>query len=65
MGVLSCCPRTGWVDQGQHLDLASAFGGCEIRRQQKRKGGQKFLPPDPLLFCPPAQRSWAIAAQFC
>ena len=25
----------------------------EIRRRRKSEGGQKFLPPNPLPFCPP------------
>ena len=29
------------------------FNWHEIRRRRKSEGGQKFLPPNPLPFCPP------------
>jgi len=28
----------------------------EIRRRRKSEGGQKFLPPNPLPFCPPERK---------
>ena len=30
----------------------------EIRRRRKSKGGQKFLPPNLLPFCPPERKSF-------
>jgi len=30
----------------------------EIRRRRKSEGGQKFLPPNPLPFCPPERSVW-------
>jgi len=41
------------------------FGGVfrkakyEIRRRRKGEGGQKFLPPNPLPFCPPELQSFS------
>jgi hypothetical protein len=41
------------------------FGGAfrkakyEIRRRRKSEGGQKFLPPNPLPFCPPELKSFS------
>jgi len=31
----------------------------EIRRRRKSEGGQKFLPPNPLPFCPPELKSFS------
>jgi len=31
----------------------------EIRRRRKSEGGQKFLPPNPLPFCPPERKSFS------
>jgi len=31
----------------------------EIRRWRKSEGGQKFLPPNPLPFCPPELKSFS------
>jgi hypothetical protein len=38
------------------LDGAPRFAGHEIRRRRKSEGGQKFLPPNPLPFCPPERK---------
>jgi hypothetical protein len=32
----------------------------EIRRRRKSEGGQKFLPPNPLPFCPPERLDFRI-----
>jgi hypothetical protein len=31
----------------------------EIWRRRKSEGGQKFLPPNPLPFCPPERKSFS------
>jgi len=70
MGVPCHCPRTGGLGQGQHLFLR------RFLRSKKRnsvaaesEGGQKFLPPNPLPFCPPERFSFAREAhnhsEFC
>ena len=53
----------GWVGQTQHLFSWRRISQSEIRNsaeaeksESESEGGQKFLPPNPLPFCPPA---WA------
>jgi len=38
---------------------ARQFHWHEIRRRRKSEGGQKFLPPNPLPFCPPELKSFS------
>jgi len=42
-----------------NLGGAPRFAGHEIRRRRKSEGGQKFLPPNPLPFCPPELKSFS------
>ena len=49
-----CCSRTGGVGQGQ---LFRESGNEKSRR--KSEDGQKFLPPNPLSFCPPERKSFS------
>jgi len=35
----------------------------EIRRRRKSEGGQKFLPPNPLPFCPPERKLSKFSVQ--
>ena len=39
--------------------MARQFHWHEIRRRRKSEGGQKFLPPNPLPFCPPELKSFS------
>ena len=39
---------------------APVFNWHEIRRRRKSEGGQKFLPPNPLPFCPPERLDFKI-----
>src|SRR3990167_10277984 len=66
----------GWAGQTQHLFSWRCISQSEIRNsaaaeksESESEGGQKFLPPNPLLFCPPersvsAARSAAISQDF-
>jgi len=45
-------PTLGWAGQGQ-LSCISGMKNCGTR---KSDGGQKFLPPFPLPFCPPERK---------
>ena len=52
--------RTG--GRGKHnFIIGGAFRKAkyEIRRRRESEGGQKFLPPNPLPFCPP-ERSVSV-----
>src|SRR3989339_1365985 len=54
----------GWVGQAQHLFSWRRISQSEIRNSAAEKseseseGGQKFLPPNPLPFCPPERSVW-------
>jgi hypothetical protein len=52
--------RTGGWGKHNILFLGGAFRKAkyEIRRRRKSEGGQKFLPPNPLPFCPPEHTVW-------
>src|SRR3972149_6038716 len=66
----------GWAGQAQRLLSWRRFSQSEIRNsaaaeksESESEGGQKFLPPNPLPFCPPersvfAARSAAISRSF-
>ena len=66
----------GWAGQTQHLFFWRRISQSEIRNsaaaeksESESEGGQKFLPPNPLPFCPPersvsAARSAAISQGF-
>jgi hypothetical protein len=41
------------------ITAARQFCWHEIRRRRKSEGGQKFLPPNPLPFCPPELKSFS------
>ena len=56
----------GWVGQAQHLFSWRRISQSEIRNsaaaeksESESEGGQKFLPPNPLPFCPP-ERSVSV-----
>jgi len=69
-------PAYGRVGQGQHFLFWRRISQSEIRNsaaaeksESESEGGQKFLPPNPLPFCPPersvsAARSAAISRSF-
>ena len=68
-------PAYGREGQGQHLFSWRRISQSEIRNSAAEKseseseGGQKFLPPNPLPFCPPersvsAAQSAAISRSF-
>jgi len=69
-------PAYGREGQGQHLFYWRRISQSEIRNsaaaeklESESEGGQKFLPPNPLPFCPPersisAARSAAIIPVF-
>ena len=69
-------PAYGREGQGQHLFSWRRISQSEIRNsaaaeksESGSEGGQKFLPPNPLPFCPPersvsAARSAAISRDF-
>ena len=54
-------PAYGQVGQGQHSLAAhfalrnTKFGGGK-KLETESEGGQKFLPPNPLPFCPPERQ---------
>ena len=56
-------PAYGQVGQGQHSLAAhfalrnTKFGGGK-KLETESEGGQKFLPPNPLPFCPPERSVW-------
>ena len=56
------CAREGGADTTSFLAAHFAkrntknYGG--EKRSGKSEGGQKFLPPNPLPFCPPEQKSF-------
>jgi len=56
-------PAYGRVGQGQH-SLAAHFAKRNTKncggekRSGESEGGQKFLPPNPLPFCPPERKSF-------
>jgi len=66
----------GWAGQAQRLFFWWRISQSEIRNsaateksESESEGGQKFLPPNPLPFCPPersvsAARSAAISRSF-
>jgi len=76
LGSSLSLPAYGWEGQGQHLFSWRRISQSEIRNsaaaeksESESKGGQKFLPPNPLPFCPPersvsAARSAAISQDF-
>ena len=58
-------PAYGREGQGQHLFSWRRISQSEIRNsaaaeksESESEGGQKFLPPNPLLFCPPERSVW-------
>jgi len=76
LGSSLSLPAYGRVGQGQHLLFWRRISQSEIRNsaaaeksESESEGGQKFLPPNPLPFCPPersvsAARSAAISRSF-
>jgi len=72
----SLLPAHGWAGQAQYLFSWRRISQSEIRNsaaaeksESESEGGQKFLPPNPLPFCPPersvsAARSAAINQDF-
>ena len=64
MGVPYRCPRTGGLGQGQHLFWRRILQGkirnsAAEKSESESEGGQKFLPPNPLPFCPPERKSFS------
>jgi len=65
-GISLLLPVYGQEGQGQH-SLAAHFAkrntkNCDgEKRSGESEGGQKFLPPNPLPFCPP-ERSVLVSA---
>jgi len=63
LGSSLSLPAYGRVGQGQHL-LAAHFAKQNTKncggekRSGESEGGQKFLPPNPLPFCPPERKSF-------
>ena len=59
-------PAYGREGQGQHLFSWRRISQSEIRNSAAEKseseseGGQKFLPPNPLPFCPPERLVSAV-----
>ena len=60
----------GWAGQTQHLFFWRRISQSEIRNsavaeksEAESEGGQKFLPPNPLPFCPP-ERSVSVLPRF-
>src|SRR3989344_3933602 len=60
-------PAYGRVGQGQHLLSWRRISQSEIRNsavaeksESESEGGQKFLPPNPLPFCPPERSVSAV-----
>ena len=56
-----CCVRTG--GRGKHnLLFGDTFCKAKYEKLRRRKseGGQKFLPPNPLPFCPPERLDFKI-----
>jgi len=58
-------PAYGREGQGQHLFSWRRISQSEIRNsaaaeksESESEGGQKFLPPNPLPFCPPERSVW-------
>jgi len=45
------------------VSAARQFHWYEIRRRRKSEGGQKFLPPNPLPFCPPERKLSKISVR--
>ena len=65
----------GWAGQAQHLfswrriSQSERNSAAAEKSESESEGGQKFLPPNPLPFCPPelsvsAARSAAISRSF-
>ena len=58
-GVFVVCARAGGANTTSFLLVAhfakrnTKFGGGK-KLESENEGGQKFLPPNPLPFCPPA-----------
>jgi len=50
--------REGWGKGNIFFGGAFRKAKYEIRRR-KSEGGQKFLPPNPLPFCPPERKSFS------
>jgi len=48
--------REGWGKGNTFSCGAFCEAKNEIRRRRKSEGGQKFLPPSPLPFCPPERK---------
>jgi len=50
----------GREGQGQHLLFKRRISQSEIQNSAaaESEGGQKFLPPNPLPFCPPERSVW-------
>ena len=53
----------GWAGQAQHLFSWRRISQSEIRNSAaaESEGGQKFLPPNPLPFCPPERSVFCSA----
>jgi len=58
----------GWAGQAQHLFSWRRISQSEIRNsaaaeksESESEGGQKFLPPNPLPFCPPERSVFCSA----
>ena len=76
LGSSLSLPAYGREGQGQYLLFWRRISQSEIRNsaaaeksESESEGGQKFLPPNPLPFCPPersvsAARSAAISRDF-
>src|SRR3990170_6187749 len=76
LGSSFALPAYGREGQGQHIFSWRRISQSEIRNsaaaeksESESEGGQKFLPPNPLPFCPPersvsAARSAAINRSF-
>ena len=76
LGSSLLLPAYGREGQGQHLLYCRRILRSKIRNsaaaeksESESEGGQKFLPPNPLPFCPPersvsAARSAAISRSF-
>ena len=59
-GVKNLLCAHGRVRQAQHLFSWRRISQSEIRNSAaaESEGGQKFLPPNPLPFCPPERSVW-------
>jgi len=60
LGSSLSLPAYGREGQGQHLLFWRRISQSEIRNSAaaESEGGQKFLPPNPLPFCPPERSVW-------